>query len=71
MIEERVPYECCGRVLWVEVVRGSGDTMEAFLLLPGDVIATEFHGACLLCGREHHWSPPGVRLRKLLARMRR
>lgn len=74
VIEERREHKCCGRVYFTEVVRvdGNGQRLAAFLLLPDlKLIATEFHGGCLICGGEIHWSPPYVSIRKLLAGVRR
>ena len=60
---------CCGRKIWTEFVREHDNgELETYLILPGDLVAVEFHGACLLCGKEWHWSPPEVRLRRIMAR---
>jgi hypothetical protein len=61
------PYDCeCGAHLWDEVVEPDG----AAYLLIGGLIVTAISCGCA-CGREHHWSPPTVRLRRILALRRR
>ena len=62
--------ECCGRVLWTERVIDHDDgKIEAYLILPNGLVATEIHAACAICRREWHFSGPAdIRLRRILAR---
>jgi hypothetical protein len=57
----------CGAYLWDEIVEADGS---AYLVMDGKIV-TYITCGCAECGKEWHWSPQEVRLRRILAMHRR
>jgi len=54
----------CGNVIGEYVVIDEHEFLKV-----GTVVMREFHGVCLVCGGELHWSVPDRILARLLERM--